>query len=420
MDEQLRLVVAEDNETDALLIARHLAKAGVKCTMRRVETEDDFVGALVDVEPDVIISDYSMPQFDGQRALEIASIRAPDTPFLFVSGTIGEERAIDALQRGATDYILKSNLTRLAPAVQRAVREAALKRTQRQLLTTAGEKSETHLAPGAIRYRPTTRSLALEARLAGALERDEFRLHYQPKINLTTGSIEGFEALLRWQDSEEELVAPSVFIPLLERSGAIVDVGAWVLLQAAHDIHQWRAEGLPNIRVAVNISALQLRRRDFVAQVLSCVGSSKAPAGIDIELTESMLMQDSELATRKLAELREAGVGVALDHFGTSSCSLPLLAGLPVSALKIDRSYVQRAGECRKVTTLVSTIISLARSFGMQTIAEGVETAQQLQMLRQMCCDQAQGYFLARPGPVSDVSSVIARLSHDWVYARCA
>jgi EAL domain-containing protein (putative c-di-GMP-specific phosphodiesterase class I) len=311
-------------------------------------------------------------------------------------------------------------LTRLAAAVQRAAGEAALKLVQRQSLTAVGEDGKSDLPNGPITHRRTSRSLALESRLAGALERDEFLLHYQPKINLTTGSIEGFEALLRWQDCEQGLVAPSDFIPLLERSGAIVDVGAWVLLQAAHDIRLWRAEGLPNIRVAVNISALQLRRRDFVAQVLSCVGSSEAPAGIDIELTESMLMQDSEPATRKLAELREAGVGVALDHFGSSSCSLPLLAGLPVSALKIDRSFVQRANESRKATTLVSTIISLARSFGMQTIAEGVETAEQLQMLRQMSCDQAQGYFLARPGPVSDVSSVIARLSHDWVYARCA
>jgi EAL domain-containing protein (putative c-di-GMP-specific phosphodiesterase class I) len=178
--------------------------------------------------------------------------------------------------------------------------------------------------------------------------------------------------------------------------------------------------GLPNIRVAVNVSASQLRRRDFVAQILSCVGSSRVPTGIDIELNESMLMQDSELATRKLAQLREAGVGVALDHFGTSSCSLPLLAGLPVSALKIDRSFVQRAGDSKKGARLVSTIISLARSLGIQTIAEGVETAQQLQTLRQMNCDQAQGYFMGRPGPVSEVSSVIARPPEPFVAAQCA
>jgi PAS domain S-box-containing protein/diguanylate cyclase (GGDEF)-like protein len=872
MSEQLKLVVAEDNDTDAALIARHLARGGIKYTMHRVQTEFDFVDALEDVKPDVIISDFSMPQLDGRRALEIAGARAPDTPFLFVSGTIGEQRAIDALRCGATDYILKSNLPRLAAAVQRAVREAAIKAAQRhseeqlrsneeqlratvetsqdwiwevdtegtfrfcspavanilgyrpidivgqnfrsylsedeqgqgdtllpgagqsqltgavgrwrtadgQLrwlernvvtvfdgshrpigyrgtdrditgrrdqearlhrltrsyhmlsstssailrlrnrnellqelcriavhqggyariaislidpnakelrpqawagsdakpllamdraeldseaeaasmatlticsgtptvcndlnmeqspvphrqmlldhgyqalatlpilvdgtaigvitlfsehsgifddaeldvlhelsanlgfalqylerdeavhflsyfdtltglakrplfcqrlaqsisadstgprtllvvvfdvqklstindsfgryvgdrlieniaarlkqayadleklayfgggtfaialpntgnagdiapllqsaigrlfvepisidghdlrpsirygvasypedvasaellvqyaeasLTAARQDSERCLPYSSIRHRVTTQSFALESRLAGALERDEFFLQYQPKIIVKTGEICGFEALLRWQDSDQGTVMPSTFIPLLERSGAIVDVGAWVLLQAAHDIHAWRDAGFPGIRVAVNVSPSQLRRRDFVSQVLSCMGASKGPADIDIELTESMLMQDIELSTRKLAELREAGVGVAIDDFGTGYSSLRLLSSLPVSALKIDRTFIQNAGQSHNGMTLVSTIITLARAFRMQTIAEGVETAQQLQMLRSMHCDLAQGYYLARPASAMDVPSMIARLSKELAHA---
>jgi PAS domain S-box-containing protein/diguanylate cyclase (GGDEF)-like protein len=867
MSEQLKLVIAEDDDTDAMLIARNLARGGIKCTMHRVQTESDFVDALHDVKPDVIISDFSMPQFDGRRALEIAVVRAPETPFLFVSGTIGEQRAIDALRCGATDYILKSNMTRLPAAVQRALREASMKAAQRQSqlqlrsneeqlratietsqdwiwetdidgrfrfcspavasilgyqpveligqdfrlfvsederaqggsllparnqthltgvvarwrtadgqlrwlernvvavmddsrqlvgyrgtdrditvrreqearlcrltrsyrtlsstgsailrlrnrnellheicriavnqggyervaislvdpnakvlrpqawaggdakallamdraeldseavsasmaqltirsgnpticndlhhekspvahrqmllehgyealatlpivvdgtvigvlsffsdqtdifddaeievlqelsanlgyalqylerdeavhflsyfdsltglakrplfcqrlaqsltteeseprplqvvvfdvqklgsindffgryvgdrlienmaarlkhaypdseklaylgggtfaialpnigngndfgpllqysigrlfvepihvdghdlrptirygiamypddatssdalvqcaeasLAAAREDSERFLPYSGISRRPTSRSFELDSRLAGALERDEFLLHYQPKVNLTTGLIEGFEALLRWQDEQEGLIAPSVFIPLLERSGAIVDVGAWVLLQAAHDIHLWREVGHPDIRVAVNVSPLQLRRRDFAAQVLSCVGSSKGPTGIDIEITESMLMQDIELSTRKLSELRDAGVGVAIDDFGTGYSSLRLLSGLPITTLKIDRSFVVNACESQGGLTLLSTIISLARSFGMKTVAEGVETAEQLQMLRGLDCDQAQGYYFARPGAAADVPSVIARLTN--------
>src|ERR1700728_823198 len=132
MSAQLKLVVAEDDDTDAMLIARNLARGGVKCTMHRVQTESDFVDALYEVKPDVIISDFSMPQFDGRRALEIAVVRAPETPVLFVSGPIAEQRAIDALRCGATDYILKSNMTRLPAAVQRAVREASMKAAQRQ------------------------------------------------------------------------------------------------------------------------------------------------------------------------------------------------------------------------------------------------------------------------------------------------
>lgn len=157
-------------------------------------------------------------------------------------------------------------------------------------LTAAREDNERYLPYDSITHRPTTRSYDLESRLAGALEREEFVLHYQPKVCVRTGRIEGFEALLRWQDSQEGLVPPATFIPMLERSGAIVDVGAWVLLQAAHDIHAWRAQGLCEVRVAVNVSPSQLRRRDFVAQVLSCIGSSAGPADIDIELTESMLI----------------------------------------------------------------------------------------------------------------------------------
>jgi PAS domain S-box-containing protein/diguanylate cyclase (GGDEF)-like protein len=278
-------------------------------------------------------------------------------------------------------------------------------------LTAAREDNERYVAYSSIRHRPTSLGFALESRLAGALERDEFLLHYQPKIKLATGSVEGFEALLRWQDARDGLIPPSTFIPLLERSGAIVEVGAWVLLQAARDVHLWRSTLRPDIRVAVNVSILQLRRSDFVAQVLSCGESSQAPTGIDIELTESMLMQDVELSIQKLQQLREAGVGVAIDDFGTGYSSLRLLSGLPVSALKIDRSFVQGASESKSGRALIATIISLAQAFDMQTIAEGVETEEQAQMLRAMACDQAQGYFFARPGPASQVPSVVARLS---------
>jgi diguanylate cyclase (GGDEF)-like protein len=277
-------------------------------------------------------------------------------------------------------------------------------------LAAAREDSDKYVQYSAIAHRSTPRTFALESRLAGALERNEFVIHYQPKVSLRTGSIEGFEALLRWQDGVEGLVSPSTFIPLLERSGAIVDVGAWVLLQAAHDIHLWHEAGFPDIRVAVNVSALQLRRRDFVSQVLSCIGSSKVHAGIDIELTESMLMQDIELSTQKLAELRSAGIGVAIDDFGTGYSSLRLLSGLPVNSLKIDRSFILAAEATQTGMTLVSTIVSLARAFGMHTVAEGVETQEQLDMLRGLGCDQAQGYVFARPGPAEDVPSIIARL----------
>jgi EAL domain-containing protein (putative c-di-GMP-specific phosphodiesterase class I) len=263
-----------------------------------------------------------------------------------------------------------------------------------------------------VTQRPTSRSLALEARLTGALDRNEFLIHYQPKVDIESGRIEGLEALLRWQDREDGLVPPSVFVPLLERSGAIVDVGEWVLLQAARDIRGWVAAGLTNVRVAVNVSPLQLRRRDFVDRVLDSLKPAiREPAGVDLEITESMLMQDLELSIGKLSQLREAGLGVAIDDFGTGYSSLRLLARLPVDTLKVDRSFVQSIADTPNMLTLVSTIVSLARAFNMKTVAEGVETSEQWQMLRLIKCDQAQGFLLGRPTPVADVPAVIARLS---------
>jgi diguanylate cyclase (GGDEF)-like protein len=748
MASKLRLVVVEDSVADAELVARQLAKAGLDVVMHRVQTEAEFISALREKQPDVILSDFSLPQFSGLRALDVATANAPDTPFIYVSGTIGEERAIDALRRGATDYVLKTNLSRLSSAVERALREAALKadqrksehqrceqevrlqrltRTYRMLSSTssailrlrnridlldevcriavnqggyervsislidtdtrvlrpracagtdseplravdsveldsaaepgmaeraictgapsvrndlagepqtaerhdvlmaqgyravaalplsidgtpigvitlfnaqsevfdeaelgvlleltanlgfalqylakdeavhflsyfdsltglakrplfcerlaqrlsddaadgngrtivvfdvqklgtindslgryvgdrliekiavrlkqayadpecvayfgggtfavmladmgnssdtgrlmqnaaaqsfvepfyidghelrisirsglafyphdadsadalvqdaeaalkaAREDNEKYMLYGLVTQRPTSRSLALEARLTGALEREEFLLYYQPKVNIDSGRIEGLEALLRWQDVQDGLVPPSLFVPLLERSGAIVDVGEWVLLQAAGDIRRWVAAGLTDIRVAVNVSPLQLRRRDFVERVLASIKPAiKQPAGVDIEITESMLMQDLELSIGKLSQLREAGIGVAIDDFGTGYSSLRLLARLPVDTLKVDRSFIQSIADSPNMMTLVSTIVSLARAFNMKTVAEGVETAEQLQLLRLIKCDQAQGFLHGRPTPASEVPSVIARLS---------
>jgi diguanylate cyclase (GGDEF)-like protein len=287
----------------------------------------------------------------------------------------------------------------------------ALVQNAEAALKAARQDNEKYMMYGLVTKRPTSRSLALEARLTRALEREEFRLHYQPKIDIKGGKLEGLEALLRWQDSEDGLVPPSKFIPLLEHSGAIVDVGEWVFLQALRDIRKWTASGLPTIRVAVNVSPLQLRRRDFVDRVLAGIAPAGARlAGLDIEITESMLMHDLELSIRKLAQLREAGLSVAIDDFGTGYSSLRLLAKLPVDTLKIDRSFVQGIADTPNVATLVSTVVALARAFNMKTVAEGVETPEQLQKLRAVKCDQAQGYYFSRPVPASDVPAMIAKL----------
>jgi diguanylate cyclase (GGDEF)-like protein len=286
-------------------------------------------------------------------------------------------------------------------------------------LKAAREDNEKYMMFGLMTQHPTSRSLALEARLARALDREEFRLHYQPKIDIKSGKIQGLEALLRWEDSEDGIIQPNVFIPMLEQSGAIVDVGEWVFAEALRDIRRWAGSGLPKTRVAVNVSPLQLRRRDFVERVMDGIGASgSAECGLDIEITESMLMQDLELSIRKLSQLREAGFGVAIDDFGTGYSSLRMLAKLPVDTLKIDKSFVQSIADTLNVATLVSTVISLAQAFNMKTVAEGVETSEQLQKLRQMKCDQAQGFLFSRPVRPTEVPGLISRLEHQDLSMR--
>ena len=281
-------------------------------------------------------------------------------------------------------------------------------------LKAARDDNEKYMMYGLVTQRPTSGTVALEARLTAALDHGEYLLHYQPKVDIGAGRIVGFEALLRWQDSQIGLVPPSVFVPLLERSGAMVDVGEWVLQQAVRDMQSWNAQGVESVRVAVNVSPLQLRRRDFVETVLSrSRGLTPGAAGLDIEITESMLMHDIELSIRKLWQLREAGIGVAIDDFGTGYSSLKLLSRLPVDTLKIDRSFIQGIADTPNVMTLVATIVSLARAFDMHTVAEGVETAEQLTMLRVINCDQAQGFYLGRPTPASEVPAAIRRLSQE-------
>ncbi len=733
----LRLLVVEDVTAEAELAVRHLATGGISCVPRTVADEGQFRTALKQFRPHVILSDFTLPAFDGLAALDIAREEAPDVPFIFLSGTIGEERAIEALRRGAVDYVLKTNPARLVPAVRRALREveerarrraaereiarltrrlkmqsginsavirirdqeellreacrlayevggydravifevaadgrsakpsywvgagappvgtpqvvsigdgaepdtsltgqalrtgeikvaADLTRTEppvanREELLRAGLRSlvALPLVVGGVRFgalalgsrepqvlgdeelrllqdvaanmsfalrylqkedaaqylasfdpltglakralfcqrldqrlalratlesaptvaafdvmhlskvndsfgrhagdlllqavakrlkyhiedderigylgggtfvlvlpqeetsaesvttllentvfhepfriegrvlRTSFRSgiarspadgndgntlaqraeaalkqakeageqylhyqiemhsdiaerLALEHRLRAALDERQLVLHYQPQVSIATGLIDGVEALLRWQDPDRGLVFPGQFLAVLESSGMIVPVGEWVLRQAAEDCLRWRRAGLRPLRVAVNVSAQQIRRRTFVEQVLAaaqpCFGVG---SGIDLEITETGLLHDVEGASRKLRELRTAGLRIALDDFGTGYSSLGLLSKLPVDLVKVDRSFITGLPEDKASVTLVSSVIGLASAFGLKVVAEGVETQGQLAMLREMGCDQSQGYLHSRAVPREELEKLL-------------
>jgi diguanylate cyclase (GGDEF)-like protein/PAS domain S-box-containing protein len=251
--------------------------------------------------------------------------------------------------------------------------------------------------------------LALENQLRQALEKDEFVLHYQPKVDLEKRRIIGLEALIRWQSPERGLVAPGQFISLLEETGLILEVGAWALKRASLDHRRWAEQKLKPPRVAVNVSAIQLRQRDFVRVVEQAIMDGVAPTGIDLELTESLVMEDVGANIAKLKAVRELGVRIAIDDFGTGYSSLGYLAKLPVQSLKIDRSFIINMHNDADAMSLISTIISLAHSLRLSVVAEGVETEEQAKYLRLLRCDEMQGYLFSKPLPFDAIASLLKK-----------
>ena len=247
--------------------------------------------------------------------------------------------------------------------------------------------------------------LSLESKLGRALERGEFMLHYQPKVDTITRRIVALEALMRWQNPELGLVSPAKFIPLMEETGMILDVGAWALRQAALDQRKWSEQGFKTLRVAVNVSVVQLRQRQFVHTVEEAIGG----AGIDLEMTESLVMEDVEANIRKLEAIRELGVQLAVDDFGTGYSSLAYLAKLPVQVLKIDRSFIASMLSDPAALTLVQTIISLAHALRLKVVAEGVEQEEQARYLGLLRCDQIQGYLVSKPIPFDEMTRLLRK-----------
>jgi diguanylate cyclase (GGDEF)-like protein/PAS domain S-box-containing protein len=251
--------------------------------------------------------------------------------------------------------------------------------------------------------------LSLESKLRQALEKEEFVLHYQPKVDLETRSIVGVEALIRWQSPERGLVPPLQFIPLLEETGLIQQVGSWALRRASLDHRSWAEQGLKAPRVAVNVSAIQMQQRNFVEVIEQAIVEGLAPTAIDLEITESLIMEDIQGNIQKLNSVRALGVNIAIDDFGTGYSSLGYLAKLPVQSLKIDRSFINVMNKDPNAMTLVSTIISLAHSLRLKVIAEGVETEEQANFLRLLRCDEMQGYLFSKPLPMDALIALLRK-----------
>ncbi len=564
MKSLLRVLHLEDDPKDAELAQCALEAEGIDHIVVRVDTQPAYLTALESGGFDLILSDFSLPSFDGSSALALARARCPDVPFIFVTGTLGEELAIETLKNGATDYVLKEHLSRLAPAVRRALQEveerAIRKRAEEQLIHNAyydgltglpnrslfmdrlqqsialktrhkdqlfavlfldldrfkvindslghsigdqlliavAQRLKCILRPddtmarfggdelailledikdvsSAIRVSSRVHSLmaspfhiegheifisasigiaadpahskgaadilrdadtamyrakgvgfansevfdesmhahavailALETDLRRAIDRKEFVLHYQPIVSLETGQITSVEALVRWQHAERGLVMPSDFLPLAEETGLILPICEWVLHTACEQNAAWQKAKLPPVRMAVNLSAHQFKGPNLVGAIADALDDSGLdPRWLELELTEDIVMENAGEAMTKLLELRGLGVRLSIDDFGTGYSSLSHLKRFVINTLKIDASFVRDITDDPRDSAIVVSVISLAHNLGLTVIAEGVETALQMEFLRSLHCDEIQGYYLYKPMQADELTQLL-------------
>ncbi len=252
------------------------------------------------------------------------------------------------------------------------------------------------------------RKLMMENHLRKAIERNEFDLHYQPQLDIDKGSFNGLEVLLRWNNKELGSISPVEFIPLAEETGLIIHIGEWVLRKACSQAYEWRTHGIHLNRIAVNVSAVQLLHRGFPALVGTILAETGLnPSVLELELTESALINDVDLVIETLEQLKEVGVQLAIDDFGTGYSSLSRLMNFPIDRLKIDQAFVRNLEQNSDNGAIAAAIIAMAGSMNMKVTAEGVETNVQLDFLKNKCCNEVQGYFLSKPLSVDQVEEFL-------------
>ncbi|MFP5240100.1 MAG: putative bifunctional diguanylate cyclase/phosphodiesterase, partial [Acidobacteriota bacterium] len=255
------------------------------------------------------------------------------------------------------------------------------------------------------------RGLQLENDLRKALARDEFSVHYQPRVDLLSGTIQGMEALVRWHRSDGSMVSPAEFIPLAEETGLIVPLGEIVLEQACRQARIWADEGYAHLKLAVNLSARQLEQPGLVDTVMAILErTGLPPTSLELEVTESLFLTGFEQAHSRLSALTVMGITVALDDFGTGYSSLSYLKRLPITTLKIDKSFIDGLPSDQEDAAIVNSVVSIAKNLGLEVVAEGVETREQLEFLKSLdCCGGFQGYLFSRPLPARDFAKLLAR-----------
>lgn len=348
-------------------------------------------------QPDLILCDIAMPDIDGfdvlhrlHQELDTAAI-----PFIFLTARVEKSDMRQARLLGADDYITK-------PFSSDELLEAITIRLQRYSTITQASM-----------HRPLGKSptqLVQEADLQRAIAQSELVLYYQPQISLKTDRIVGVEALVRWQHPQRGLLGPNEFIALAEQSGLIEPLGEWVLWEACKQLNIWHQAGFTNLKVAVNVSSLQLSQGKLCQNVADALAQNKVDSQfLELELTETAILKNINASVEKLQAVKELGLQVAVDDFGTGYASLEYLQHLPFDTLKIDRCFVQLLDQNQKNRAIVSALIQMAHSLNLKVIAEGVETEGERNFLSRQGCDEVQGYFYSAPLPCSEMNQFLAQ-----------
>jgi EAL domain-containing protein (putative c-di-GMP-specific phosphodiesterase class I)/FixJ family two-component response regulator/HPt (histidine-containing phosphotransfer) domain-containing protein len=401
--DDLKILFVDDDALDIVYEKYELERNGITFASRVAASELEVIHELAEFAPDVVLCDYTMRGFAGPRALDTLLRLRPATPVLMVSGSIDDDTANQCLKGGATDYVLKENLGRLGPAVRRAVGNA---RHRQALESRIDELSNCH-TDGVVQLGHVRSSL--ESSLRDAIHREQLELYYQPQYDIRSGQACGVEALARWFPADGVSIAPSTFIPLAEQAGLIEPLGAWALRTATMAAAEWLDDTSRPPLVCVNVSPLQICE-GFTTDIAQALEASGLPPDrLELEITESVLVTNIDLALKCLAEWKTLGVRIALDDFGTGYSSLSYLTRLPIDRLKIDGSLIRGMTTDSRDTIIVRAVISLCREFGFTTLAEGVETDVQFAMLDDLGCEQVQGYLLARPAPLTEARELMRR-----------
>jgi len=377
----ITVLIVDDHDLVARSFARllrdeaDLAVAGVAGSVA------EAAALARELQPDVLLMDYQLPDGDGVSAATLLRRDVPAAKVVILTGSGNAAARIAARHAGCSAYLEKTTASDdLADVIRRV------------------HAGEVIAQPGGVAQLP---------------ELDELRVHYQPIVDLGTGRIHGLEALVRWQHPERGLLPPAEFIGLAEQTGYIIEIGMAVLRQALVQLARWQAEfpAEPPISMSVNLSARQLEQPGFPAQVAAAMAEAGLVRGLVLEITETVLVAGSEAIVAALRDLRAYGVRIALDDFGTGYSSLGYLRRFPIDVIKVDKSFTDDLPGGTRSLLLVDSIVSLGRDLHMTTVAEGVETADQAECLRNMGPILGQGYFFSRPQPARDITGLLAAQS---------